>query len=279
MVAHLTDNNSHDNSVLYTLWSLICSAEASRAPRPSDAATAAQQAVSGLLTNLPLAAAVGLKHPSAAVDRISGMTVTPELASSLAAGRALWQQQASRTDKLQCSPFNGPVELLRAAAIPPISGAQAQSTTVDDATARKLAAARAAFAATVKSVALSGAAAARNRPQDGSGTSPNPSIVMLAMFRQAVAVPQQESGAGEENRGVLPGPAADVSAMISWDGSDKMKALVQPGPGMSAAAAHTASEALHDGEINVVPWLTIQVSVSAVKPCLSGLQNCGMHWT
>lgn len=228
-----------------------CPAEANRAPRPSDATTAAQQAVSGLLINLPLAVAVGLRRPTAFSDRVTGMTVTPELASSMAAGRQLWQQQASRNDRLQCSPFNGPVELLRAAATL-LPGAQPSQPLPDSA---QLDATRSAFAAATKAVAMQGAANARSRAQPGSGSSgsSNP----LDVFRRAVVMPWQAGS--DDKSGVLPPPAADATADVVWDGSDNMTAAVQAGPSMNAAAARTATEALHDGAVNMVPWLTVQV--------------------
>lgn len=230
-------------------------AEANRAPRPSDAATAAQQTVSGLLINLPLAVAVGLRRPTASSDdRVTGMTVTPELASSMAAGRQLWQQQASRNDRLQCSPFNGPVELLRAAAtLQP--GAQ-QPLPADSV---QLDAARSVFAAATKAVAMQGAANARSRAQPGSGGSSGSTSNPLDVFRRAIVMPWGQDGSDVKSGGVLPPPAADAAADVVWDGSDRMTAAVQAGPSMTAAAARTATEALHDGAVNMVPWLTVQV--------------------
>lgn len=230
--------------------------EARRAPRPSDAATAAQQAISGLLINLPLAVSVGLLHPAAASNRTVSVTVTPELASSLAAGRLLWQQQASKTDLLLCSPFNGPVELLRAAESP-VAGAQAQQQPPD---VQQIAAARAAFAATARAVATQGAAHARSRRQHSSSSSS-----MLDAFRTAIILPGQPGT--DDRAGVLPGPAADAAADVWWDGSDRMAAVVQAGPSMTPAAAHTATEALHDGVVNIVPWLTLQVSLYCCCCC------------
>jgi hypothetical protein len=230
--------------------------EAGRAPRPSDASTAAQQAISGLLINLPLAVSVGLSHPTATSNRTISITVTPELASSLAAGRQLWQQQASKTDVLLCSPFNGPVELLRAAESP-VAGAQAQQQVLDT---QQIAAARAAFAAAARAVASQAAARAKGRHHHSSSRN------TLDAFRKAVILPGQP-GTDGNRAGVLPGPAGDAAADVWWDGSDRMTAVVQAGPSMTAPAAHTATEALHDGVVNIVPWLTIQASLSCCWCC------------
>jgi hypothetical protein len=232
--------------VLWLSW-LLGRAEANRAPRPSDAPTAAQQAVSSLLINLPLAASVGLSFPAAANASSNSIAVTAELAASLAAGQQLWQQQASRADKLQCSPFNGPVELLRNAASP-IVGAQSQLLQQSPSPAQ-LAAARDAFAAMAKSVAMQAAAAARSGPQASSSR--------LDPFRQAILFP----GSTEQtNRnGVLPPPAADATAEVSWDGGDVMAAAVLPGPGMGPAAVRTAVEALQDGIGSMAAWVNLKV--------------------
>jgi hypothetical protein len=165
----------------------------------------------------------------------------------MVAGRQLWQQQASRNDLLKCSPFNGPVELLRGAAAAPMAASQHSSP--DSA---QLDAARAAFATTAKAVAMQGAANSRSRGQPGSSSS-NP----LDVFRRAIIMPQQPGG--DDKSGVLPPQAADAAAEVAWDGSDKMTAVVQAGPSMNAAAARTATEALHDGAVNMVPWITIKV--------------------
>ena len=221
-------------------------AEPSRSPRPSDAATAAQQAVAGLLVALPLAVSVALRSPTASNSTQNLVTVTPDLASALAAGRALWQQQASRTDKLQCTPFNGPAQLLKDAT----AAAAAAVPTPEELfppNLPQLAAARAAFAATARAVAVEGSQHSSSR---------------LDPFRRALKTAgyQQE---GLPSRGdVLPDPVADASADVMWDGGDSSTAAIAPGPGMSAAAVSTAKLALHDDLANVVPWLAVKVSAA-----------------
>jgi hypothetical protein len=210
--------------------------------------TAAQQAVSGLFVNLPLAASVGLSFPTAANVSDDSLVVTPELAAALAAGRQLWQQQASRADKLQCSPFNGPIELLRSAASP-IVGAQSQPLQQNP-SREQLAAARDAFAAMVKAVAMQ-IAAARSAPQASSSSS------RLDPFRQATLLP---GSSDQTNRnGVLPPPSADATAEVSWDGGDVVKTAVLPGPRMGPAAVRTAVEALQDGLGSMAAWLSLKV--------------------
>lgn len=229
---------------------------------PADAAAAAHQATTSLLINLPLAVSVGLSFPSAAPASSTLPTVTPELAAALAAGRKLWRQQASRMDQLQCSSFNGPVELLRGAAEPVVgthSAPQIQPTE------SSLIAARAAFAATAKAVAVQAAAAARSR------TKAHPASV-LEHFRRAILRPLGPGQHGSEGSvGVLPDPAADATADAHWFGGDSVSIALQPGPTMSAAAAHTANEALLDGMANMVPWLTVKVNARGNGYCDSRL--------
>lgn len=188
-----------------------------------------------------------MSFPAAANASSDSIIVTAELAAALAAGRQLWQQQASRTDKLQCSPFNGPVELLRGAASP-IVGAQSQLLQQSPNNAQ-LEAARDAFAAVVRSVALRGAAAARSAPQASSSR--------LDPFRQATLFPG--SPEQTDRNGVLLPPAADATAEVSWDGGDVMAAAVLPGPGMGPAAVRTAVDALQDGVGSMAAWLNLKV--------------------
>jgi len=155
-------------------------------------------------------------------------------------------------DQLQCSSFNGPVELLRGAAEPVVGTNTAAPHSQP--TEHQLAAARAAFAAAAKAVAVQATAAARSR------TKVHPAS-LLEPFRRAILRPVGPGQHGSEgSAGVLPDPAADATADVHWDGGDSVSIAVQPGPTMSAAASHTANEALLDGMANMVSWLTVKVN-------------------
>lgn len=224
-----------------------------QAAPPVDAATAAQQVTTSLLINLPLALSAGISFPQAAVDRrVEPLDVTPELAATLIEGKQLWQQQASHTDALQCSPFNGPADLLRQAAAAPIVGAQSAPSK------EQMAAAGAAFAAAAKAVAMQSAAAKRSHANSSSIRGFGP----LQAFRKAVIVPTDPSLAPTDN--LVPSQSADATASVTWDGSNSITVGVTPGAGMDATAAHTSGEALQDGMRNMVPWMQLKVRCGLV---------------
>lgn len=195
---------------------------------------------------------VGSAFPQAAANSTAQLTVTPELAASLLAGRQLWQQQASRTDKLQCGVYNGPVEMLRDAQSP-ITGT-ASLPLVNE---QQVAAARAVIAAAAKAVAVQAATAARR------GVSLSRSKQLELFTQAALAARAQTPAAG--GRQVLPAPAADAGADVHWGGSSAMGVKITPGPKMSPASLHTAKDALQDSMVNMVSWLDLQVCGSGAS--------------
>lgn len=241
-------------------------AEPAWSSKPADAIAATDQATSALVVALPLAMSTSLSWPKG-VPASSDMTVTSELLAALAAGKQLWQQQASSADLLTCTAYNGPGQLLKDAA--PVVGDQSQagSPGLQRQHARtSLASAHAAFASMAKAIAVE--AAARHRSSSGSSAdggsrrgSSDSSDWALEKFRRAVVLPTDPVGAEPVN-GVLPPPSVDAQAYVQWAGGSSMSVNMAAGQNMSAAELRLANHALQDNMFNLVPWLQVQVGVA-----------------
>jgi hypothetical protein len=228
--------------------------EPARASKPADAVAGAQQATAAVLVTLPLALSSSMSWPQQVPVTNADLTVTQDVLASLAAGRAVWQQQATASDLLTCTPFNGPGQLLTEAA--PVVGQQSSAAAVDNrGTAHSQA--RAAFAAVAADTARQ--AAAQRRSSTGrSGAR------MLQPFIDAAG-----GNSPAQAGGVLPAPSVDATAAVSWDGSRSMAVTIAPaGDRMTPATVQLANRVLQDEMLSMAPWLHVQVGAVCCGCCL-----------